>query len=137
MPQNEPIDMMEGAEIETDETVKAKLEAEESRLATEFNLSGNIREEIIKLFKQDGQDERPFENWSELYSTFMALEHEKTLKTYDILVREIHYSHRRVHRVESIEQAKKLAADAEERYLEYSDTCDPETWIVEEVKENK
>ena len=56
------------------------------------------------------------------------------MKTYNVMVREVHYSHRTV-RAASEQMAKDLAGDAEETYLEYSDTCDKNTWMIEEVKE--
>lgn len=56
------------------------------------------------------------------------------MKTYIVLIREVHISHRKV-QAESEEEAKKLAPDSEETYLEYSHTLDEETWTVEKTNE--
>lgn len=49
-----------------------------------------------------------------------------------VCIREVHVSHRIVE-ADTPEQAKELAGDAPEDYLEYSHTLDKEHWTVEEA----
>lgn len=53
---------------------------------------------------------------------------------FNVLIREVHVSHREVE-AETEAEAMKLAEDAEEHFLEYSHTLDRETWTVEKIKE--
>lgn len=51
---------------------------------------------------------------------------------FNVLVREVHVSHRQVE-AKTAEEAKRLVQDDEgdETYCEYSHTLDPDTWQVE------
>lgn len=49
---------------------------------------------------------------------------------FNVLIREVHVSHREVE-APTKEEAMKVASDAEEHFLEYSHTLDQDTWTVE------
>ena len=49
---------------------------------------------------------------------------------FNVLIREVHVSHREVE-AEDEAEAMRLAGDAEEHYLEYSHVLDKDTWTVE------
>lgn len=51
---------------------------------------------------------------------------------FNVLIREVHVSHREVEAKDESE-AMELAGDAEEHYCEYSHTLDRDTWTVEKV----
>lgn len=56
---------------------------------------------------------------------------------FNVMVREVHVSHRHVN-AEGKEEAIEKVANCDENdevYLEYSHTLDSETWTVEEVKD--
>ena len=54
---------------------------------------------------------------------------------YNVLIREVHVSHRTVE-ADNEDEAIETAArgEGEETYLEYSHSLDTETWILEEIQ---
>jgi len=56
------------------------------------------------------------------------------LKKYNVLVREVHISHREIKAASKKEALERVCNDeGEETFLEYSHTMDTETWSVEEI----
>ena len=54
---------------------------------------------------------------------------------YNVLIREVHVSHRTVEADSEGEAIEKVAGgEGEETYLEYSHTLDTEAWTVEKIQ---
>jgi hypothetical protein len=53
---------------------------------------------------------------------------------YNVMIREVHVSHRTVE-AEDEKEAIEQAGGGTETYLEYSHTLDPDTWTVEKIEE--